>query len=75
MRGAARHGAMAVGAPRLMRCRAQQCEAQKKVLQSCPEFSNNWCYQDLGGTQQLLSPCPGHLVCHYCLGMNPLYCA
>jgi len=48
--------------------------AQQKVLQSCPEFVNNWCYQDLGGTQQLRSPCPDYLVCHYCLGVNPLHC-
>jgi len=50
------------------------CEAQKRTLQSCPEFTNQWCYQDLGGTQQLRAPCPGHLVCHYCLGLNPLHC-
>lgn len=52
-----------------------QCKAQQKVLQSCPEFVNDWCYQDLGGTQALRSPCPSHLKCHYCLGMNPLYCS
>jgi len=50
------------------------CEAQRKTLQACPEFMNQWCYQDLGGTQQLRAPCPGHLVCHYCLGLNPLHC-
>lgn len=50
------------------------CRAQQKVLQSCPEFTNNWCYQDLGGTQALRSPCPKFLTCHYCLGMNPLHC-
>lgn len=50
------------------------CNAQLRVLQSCPEFVNNWCYQDLGGTQQLRSPCPDYLTCHYCLGLNPLHC-
>lgn len=59
----------------LARASLAQCGAQQKVLQSCPEFVNNWCYQDLGGTQMLRSPCPAHLVCHYCLGMNPLFCA
>lgn len=52
----------------------EMCHAQQRVLQSCPEFTNNWCYQDLGGTQQLRSPCPDFLKCHYCLGMNPLHC-
>ena len=32
------------------------------------------CYQDLGGTQVLKSPCPDAFICHYCLGMNPLHC-
>ena len=50
------------------------CNAQQRVLQSCPEFTNDWCYHDLGGTQKLLSPCPGVLKCHYCLGLNPLHC-
>jgi len=53
----------------------EMCRAQQRVLQSCPEFTNDWCYQDLGGTQALRSPCPPHLKCHYCLGMNPLHCA
>eukprot|EP00941_MAST-03F_sp_MAST-3F-sp1_P004531 g4531.t1 len=48
--------------------------AQARVLQSCPEFVNDWCYQDLGGTQALRSPCPHYLKCHYCLGINPLHC-
>jgi hypothetical protein len=48
--------------------------AQARVLQSCPEFVNDWCYQDLGGTQALRSPCPDFLKCHYCLGLNPLHC-
>merc|ERR1712146_153935 len=51
----------------------EMCRAQQRVLQSCPEFTNDWCYQDLGGTQALRSPCPIHLKCHYCLGMNPLH--
>merc|ERR1740130_88982 len=50
------------------------CQAQTKALQACPEFKNSWCYQDLGGPQQLRAPCPAHLVCHYCLGLNPLHC-
>ena len=51
-----------------------QCYAQQRVLQSCPEYMNNWCYQDLGGLQQLRAPCPNHLTCQYCLGISPLYC-
>lgn len=50
------------------------CKAQQRVLQGCPEFANDWCYHDLGGTQRLLSPCPTALKCHYCLGLNPLHC-
>lgn len=52
----------------------EMCSAQQRTLQSCPEFLNDWCYHDLGGTQQLLSPCPAALKCHYCLGLNPLHC-
>jgi hypothetical protein len=52
----------------------EMCAAQQRTLQSCPEFLNDWCYHDLGGTQQLLSPCPEALKCHYCLGLNPLHC-
>ena len=51
-----------------------QAKAMTKVLQSCPEFTNGWCYQDLGGSQKLRGPCPDHLICHYCLGLNPLMC-
>jgi hypothetical protein len=51
------------------------CHAQQQVLQACPEAINDWCYEDLGGTQVLRSPCPTHLKCHYCLGLNPLHCA
>ena len=51
------------------------CAAQQKTLQACPEHINDWCYQDLGGSQKLRSPCPSHLKCHYCLGLNPLHCA
>ena len=51
------------------------CLAQQKVLQACPEYVNDWCYQDYGGSQRLRSPCPQYLICHYCLGMNPLHCA
>jgi hypothetical protein len=52
----------------------QMATAMAKVLQACPEFMNKWCYQDLGGSQKLRGPCPDHLVCHYCLGLNPLMC-
>merc|ERR1719174_58460 len=52
----------------------QMAKAMTKVLQSCPEFTNGWCYQDLGGSQKLRGPCPDHLICHYCLGLNPLMC-
>ena len=44
------------------------CMSQVKVLQACPEFVNNWCYQDIGGGQVLKSPCPDPMICHYCLG-------
>ena len=47
---------------------------QAHVLQSCPEFVNDWCYEDFGGSQMLRSPCPAYLKCHYCLGLNPLHC-
>jgi len=50
------------------------CHAQQKTLQGCPEFTQGWCYQDLGGSQVLRSPCPYHLTCHYCLGVNPIQC-
>ena len=51
------------------------CKAQQKVLAACPEFQQDWCYVDNGGgDQQLLSPCPAVLKCHYCLGLNPLHC-
>ena len=50
------------------------CLSQMKVLQACPEFINNWCYQDFGGSQVLKSPCPDLMICHYCLGVNPLHC-
>lgn len=50
------------------------CQAQMKALQACPEYLQNWCYKDDGGSQTLLSPCPEYLTCHYCLGMNPLHC-
>ena len=49
------------------------CKAQQRVLQGCPEFTNDWCYHDLGGTQKLL-PLTAALKCHYCLGLNPLHC-
>merc|ERR1719329_1847119 len=41
----------------------QECAICKQVIQACPEFTNNWCYQDLGGSQVLKSPCPSHLIC------------
>ena len=53
---------------------ARQCTAMQKVLQSCPEFLNDWCYQDLGQSQILRSPCPDWLKCHFCLGFNPMQC-
>ncbi len=37
-------------------------QAQQAVLQACPEFMNNWCYEDLGGTQMLRSPCPAYVI-------------
>jgi hypothetical protein len=51
------------------------CYAQMKALQGCPEFTNDWCYVDHGGSQVLRAPCPLYIMCHYCLGMNPLHCA
>lgn len=71
---AARFGTMYYGLCQLDNEYLDMCHAQQKVLQSCPEFTNNWCYQDMGGSQVLKSPCPVHLLCHYCLGMNPLHC-
>ena len=46
------------------------CRAQQNVLQACPEYRNNWCFIDGGGMQFLRSPCPRHMICHYCLGLN-----
>ena len=72
---AARWGTGFYGLCQMDKEQLDMCHAQQKVLQACPEFTNNWCYQDLGGTQVLRSPCPIHLICHYCLGTNPLHCA
>merc|ERR1712146_485956 len=72
---AARWGTGFYGLCQMDKEQLDMCHAQQKVLQGCPEFTNNWCYQDLGGSQVLRSPCPVHLICHYCLGMNPLHCA
>ena len=43
-------------------------------IDTCPSFVHNICHEDMGGSERLRSPCPEHLVCYYCLRINPLYC-
>jgi hypothetical protein len=50
------------------------CQGYRKYLEECPSFVHNICHEDVGGSEKLLSPCPDHLVCYYCLRVNPLYC-
>eukprot|EP00939_MAST-03C_sp_MAST-3C-sp1_P001054 g1054.t1 len=50
------------------------CEGYQKYLEDCPSFVHNICHQDMGGSERLRAPCPHHLVCYYCLRINPLYC-
>lgn len=50
------------------------CEGYEKYLEDCPSFVHNICHQDMGGSERLRAPCPDHLVCYYCLRINPLYC-
>lgn len=50
------------------------CEGYEKYLEDCPSFVHNICHQDMGGSERLRAPCPEHLVCYYCLRINPLYC-
>ena len=52
----------------------EMCTGYSKYLEECPSFVHNICHQDVGGAEQLLSPCPEHLTCYYCLRVNPLYC-
>lgn len=52
----------------------EMCKGYSKYLQECPSFVHNICHQDVGGAEQLLSPCPEHLTCYYCLRINPIYC-
>ena len=74
IQASARYGNQFYGLCQMEKEYLDMCHAQQKVLQACPEFTNNWCYQDMGGSQVLKSPCPSHLICHYCLGMSPLHC-
>ena len=52
----------------------EMCSGYSKYLEECPSFVHNICHQDVGGAERLLSPCPEHLTCYYCLRVNPLYC-
>ena len=52
----------------------EMCKGYSKYLKECPSFVHNICHQDVGGAEQLLSPCPEHLTCYYCLRINPIYC-
>ena len=50
------------------------CKGYQKYLEDCPSFVHNICHQDMGGSERLRAPCPDHLICYYCLRINPLYC-
>ena len=52
----------------------EMCTGYSKYLQECPSFVHNICHRDVGGAEELLSPCPEHLTCYYCLRINPIYC-
>lgn len=52
----------------------EMCDGFEEYLIACPSFTNDICHQDLGGMEQLRSPCPDYLKCYYCLRINPLYC-
>ena len=50
------------------------CKSYSTFLSSCPSFVHNICHEDIGGSERLRSPCPRHLVCYYCLRINPIHC-
>ena len=50
------------------------CNGYATYIDQCPSFVHNICHEDMGGSERLRSPCPEHLVCYYCLRINPLYC-
>ena len=50
------------------------CKSYSTFLSTCPSFIHNICHEDVGGSERLRSPCPRHLVCYYCLRINPIHC-
>ena len=50
------------------------CNGYASYIDQCPSFVHNICHEDMGGSERLRSPCPDHLICYYCLRINPLYC-
>ena len=50
------------------------CKSYSSFLSTCPSFVHNLCHEDVGGSERLRSPCPRHLVCYYCLRINPIHC-
>ena len=50
------------------------CKSYATYLSTCPSFIHNLCHEDVGGSERLRSPCPRHLVCYYCLRINPIHC-
>jgi hypothetical protein len=50
------------------------CKSYSTFLGSCPSFVHNICHEDIGGSERLRAPCPRHLVCYYCLRINPIHC-
>ena len=50
------------------------CKSYSNFLSTCPSFVHNLCHEDVGGSERLRSPCPRHLVCYYCLRINPIHC-
>jgi hypothetical protein len=52
----------------------EMCDGYDDYLEKCPSFIHDICHQDVGGGEQLRSPCPDELKCYYCLRINPIYC-
>ncbi len=50
------------------------CYGYSQYINDCPSFIHDICHEDVGGSERLRSPCPEHLVCYYCLRINPLHC-
>ena len=53
---------------------SSQCKTFLHYVTTCPAWLYDICHEDLGGTERLRAPCPAHLVCFYCLKINPLHC-